>query len=613
MALACGFVMSTSAFAQSFCNTSSHSGTKYTTTKSYDKGSFSNGIGYEIWYDGGNNSATFYTDGSFSCSFSNTKDYLCRTGLSFNSTQTYKQIGQMYADFKLVKQNVSNVGYSYVGIYGWMSNPLVEFYIVDNWLSQYRPGSWVGDKYLGEFTIDGALYDVYTNTRYNAPSIEGDKTFTQYFSIRKTARDCGTIDITAHFKKWEELGLKMGVMYEAKILGEAGNTSGGASGTADFPYAKVYIGNSTAASSSSAKPASSSSVKPVSSSSEAKAAYSSNAIPGVIEFENYDYGGNGVSYKGAQSGKADYATDKRPNDDVDIIGTDNGYGVGNVQPDQWMEYTVKVSKAADYSLTVKGLSGAETDRNISFLVDGKEWNSVKVKAVADNWSDFSEFNASAAAKLSAGSHVIRAVFDGYANVDWFKLTEVIPPSSSSVVPSSSSVAPSSSSVKVSSSSVPPPSSSSVVLSSSSVKPVVSSSSVAPVVSSSSSKPVASSSSNAPITAPESSSSEVVLPPSSSSEIAIPASSSSEMILPESSSSVEIAAPSSSSMGTTAISKNRLQISDRDLLVFDMQGRFLGKIEVKNGEALNEALKARFHKAGAYLVKQGHLMQRVNVK
>ena len=71
--------------------------------------------------------------------------------------------------------------------------------------------------------------------RYNAPSIKGDQTFPQFFSKRKGARQCGHIDVTAHFKKWEELGMKMGKMYEAKVLVEAG----GGSGSFDVTYFKM--------------------------------------------------------------------------------------------------------------------------------------------------------------------------------------------------------------------------------------------------------------------------------------------------------------------------------------------------------------------------------------
>ncbi|ORX40356.1 concanavalin A-like lectin/glucanase [Piromyces finnis] len=254
---------------QSFCSGSSHSGqsVKVTSNKVGTIGS----VGYELWADSGNNSATFYSDGSFSCTFQNAKDYLCRTGLSFDSTKTHDQLGHMYADFKLVKQNIQNVDYSYVGIYGWSRNPLVEYYIVDNWLSQWRPGDWVGNKKHGDFVIDGATYTVYENTRYG-PSIDGDTQFKQFFSIRQQARDCGTIDITAHFQQWEKLGMKLGKMHEAKVLGEAGSTGSGTSGTADFPYAKVYIGsgNSNAGNSSAKTLPVSSSAKTLPVSSSAK-------------------------------------------------------------------------------------------------------------------------------------------------------------------------------------------------------------------------------------------------------------------------------------------------------------------------------------------------------
>ncbi|KAG4101621.1 concanavalin A-like lectin/glucanase [Neocallimastix lanati (nom. inval.)] len=244
--------LATTTLAQSFCSSASHSGQSVKETS--NKVGSIGGIGYELWADSGNNSATFYSDGSFSCTFQSAGDYLCRSGLSFDSTKTPAQIGRMKADFKLVKQNISNVGYSYVGVYGWTRDPLVEYYIVDNWLSPSPPGDWVGNKKHGAFTIDGAQYTVYENTR-TGPSIDGDTTFKQYFSIRQQARDCGTIDISAHFDQWEKLGMKMGKLHEAKVLGEAGNGSGGVSGTADFPYAKVYIGDGNAGGAGGAAPA----------------------------------------------------------------------------------------------------------------------------------------------------------------------------------------------------------------------------------------------------------------------------------------------------------------------------------------------------------------------
>jgi len=44
-------------------------------------------------------------------------------------------------------------------------------------------------------------------------------------------------------------------MHEAKVLGEAGSNGSGTSGTADFPYAKVYIGSGNGGSSSATAPA----------------------------------------------------------------------------------------------------------------------------------------------------------------------------------------------------------------------------------------------------------------------------------------------------------------------------------------------------------------------
>ncbi|ORX37468.1 concanavalin A-like lectin/glucanase [Piromyces finnis] len=159
-----------------------HSGTSVRETS--NKVGSIGGIGYELWADSGNNSATFYSDGSFSCSFQMQRIiYVVLVFLSTVLKRIHKSDICMLT-LNSSNKNISNVDYSFVGIYGWSRSPLVEFYVVDNWLSPYRPGDWVGNVKKGDYTIDGAVYTVYQNTR-TGPSIDGNTTFKQYFSVRR--------------------------------------------------------------------------------------------------------------------------------------------------------------------------------------------------------------------------------------------------------------------------------------------------------------------------------------------------------------------------------------------------------------------------------------------
>ena len=229
---------------------------------------------YEIWYQGGNNSMTSYDNGTFTAKWSGTNDFLARVGFKYNEDKTHDELGPIDAYFNWKKSGNAG-GYNYIGIYGWTVDPLVEYYIVDDWFSE--PGPNLLGQRKGEFEVDGATYEVYQNQRNNAPSIKGNQTFPQYFSKRRGARSCGHIDITAHFKKWESLGMKMGKMYEAKVLVEAG----GGSGSFDVTYFKMtdkaHPLESAVPSSSSEAPKSSSDKAPASSSDKAPASSSDKA------------------------------------------------------------------------------------------------------------------------------------------------------------------------------------------------------------------------------------------------------------------------------------------------------------------------------------------------
>ena len=278
--------LATPAFADACSEQGGHTGNG-TTTRGQNNSSVTGNIGnsgyhYEIWYQGGNNSMTYYNDGTFSAEWNGSNDFLARVGFKYNSTQTHDQIGYFTADYKFTKSG--NASYSYIGIYGWTQNPLVEYYIVDDWFSKPSP-QYLGTK-KGEITVDGDTYDIYTYTRVNQPSIEGTSTFPQFFSVRRNARQCGHIDITAHFKKWGEVGLKLGKMYEVKVLAEAG---GGATGKIDFTYFKMSNKGSpsdsegqtqvTPKSSSSRRSVSSASVRLSSSSRRSHRSSSSVAAP----------------------------------------------------------------------------------------------------------------------------------------------------------------------------------------------------------------------------------------------------------------------------------------------------------------------------------------------
>jgi endo-1,4-beta-xylanase len=96
-------------------------------------------------------------------------------------------------------------GTALLSVYGWSTNPLVEYYIVED---NFNPPSF--GTYKGTVYGDGSEYTIYENTRYNVPSIQGTSTFNQYISVRQSPRQSGTV--AKNFKAWAKLGLNLGTL-----------------------------------------------------------------------------------------------------------------------------------------------------------------------------------------------------------------------------------------------------------------------------------------------------------------------------------------------------------------------------------------------------------------
>lgn len=446
--------------------------------------------GFEQWYQGGTNSMTYYSNGTFKASWSGSNDYLARVG--FQYTTDANKINEMIdhktkhlaVDYKYTKTS-QNAAYGYIGVYGWTRQPDVEYYIVDDWYSQPSE-DYIGPKF-GEITVDGGTYTIHAFIRDGEPSKMGDATtFLQIFSVRKTARQCGHIDISAHFNKWEELfhgqtenlptskkGRKdyqvgFGKLMEVMLMNEAG---GGASGSVDYTYFNMVDNaeGSSTTSSASTNPTSSASTP----TSSAAAQTAVGTLPGKIEFEDYQNKDGGF--------------------------TNGGTYLGDIEPGNWAEYTVNVTYTGTYTFELSAARGDDQNRttSIDLVVDGTNVGTIS-DILTDGWDDYKTFTG-VTTSLSAGTHTLRVEFTGgYVNVDNITFTEKDVDKGSKYEP------------------------------------------------------------------------------------------------PE------------------ALAKVRMVATGKDLQVFDMQGRNLGRLSVAAGASLQDALFARFHKSGVYLVKQGSQMTRVRV-
>lgn len=142
-------------------------------------------------------------------------------------------------------------------------------------------------------------------------------------------------------------------------------------------------------------------------------------IPGIIEAENYDTGGQGIAY--SDNDKTNNGGQYRPNEGVDIEGSKTGgFKIGWTSGGEWMEYTVNVTVAGSFTFSIVAAS-PDGKGSIRFKLDGKDiTNSVNMTGTS-SWQTYDTISITGV-NLKSGIHILQLFEEtGGFNIDKIKI------------------------------------------------------------------------------------------------------------------------------------------------------------------------------------------------
>ena len=145
------------------------------------------------------------------------------------------------------------------------------------------------------------------------------------------------------------------------------------------------------------------------------------ALPGTIQAEDFDKGGEDFTFHDSDTQDEGGANYRNDNEGVDIITCNSGYGIGYTAQNEWLEYTVNVTKPGKYlydAVVSSGLSGSGFSINLS--KNGTLTNLCRVSVPQTGNSSWDTYRtvSGTVGDLEAGEQVIRFTITGaYCNID----------------------------------------------------------------------------------------------------------------------------------------------------------------------------------------------------
>jgi len=244
------------------------------------------------------------------------------------------------------------------------------------------PGEWLN------YTVDVASAGTY-NLDFRVASATGGGFYVHFNGVNET----GTIYVpnTGGWQAWRTIRKTVTLAAGTQVM------------RISIDSGSLNLNSITVSSTSTSTPTSSSS-----GSSATSGAFSGTAlaIPGWIQAEDFDNGGQNVAYYDNSPGNSGGAYRST---DVDIQATGSGgYAVGWIGAGEWLKYTVNVAASGTYTATARvASSGSGGTFHIEF--NGTDKTGPMRVPNTGGWQAYQDLKANVS--LSAGVQTMRVVFD----------------------------------------------------------------------------------------------------------------------------------------------------------------------------------------------------------
>ncbi len=148
------------------------------------------------------------------------------------------------------------------------------------------------------------------------------------------------------------------------------------------------------------------------------------ALPGTIEAENFDQGGEGLSFHDTDTKNEGDATYRTDNEGLDLVKAGSGTAIGYTANGEWTEYSVNVTEPGKYSIESTCSNGSDTNGGfLIYLVKGSTTTAIGKVTVTPTggWNTYKVMTGKLAKELAAGEQILRFTISGAnCNIDKVK-------------------------------------------------------------------------------------------------------------------------------------------------------------------------------------------------